>query len=116
MFVWIRKCDQLLRMRHGERAQQDRVEDAEDRGIGSDPQSKRQDRNQSEAWVFRQYAQRESQVLPEICHSFLLCAVILWKLRTSASEWAGQYCLTAKHLSFRAHLPCQSLRSLLGRA
>ena len=86
MLVWIRKCDQLLRMRHGERAQQDRVEDAKDRGIGSDPQSKRQDRNQSEAWVFRQYAQRESQVLPKICHTFLPCALTRSKLRTSMSE------------------------------
>ena len=116
MFVWIRENDQLFGMGDGEGAQQNRVQDTEDRGIGSNSQSNRQDRNQGEAGVFRQYAQRESQVLPEICHSFLLCALIRWKLRTSASEQAGQYCLTAKHLPVFAHLSCRQLRSLLGRA
>ena len=107
MLVWIRENHQSLRMGNGEGAQQDGVEDTENRGIGSNSQSKSQDRNQGETGVFRQYAQRESQVLPEICHSFLLCALIRWKLRTSASEQAGKYCLTAKHLPDFAHLSCR---------
>ena len=65
VLVRIRKNDQLLRMRNGERAQQDRVEDTENGGIGTDPQSKSEDGDQGETCVFCEHARGEANVLPD---------------------------------------------------
>src|SRR5207245_8881495 len=52
-------------MRNGERAQQDRVEDTENGGIGTDPQSKSEDGDQGETCVFCEHARGEANVLPD---------------------------------------------------
>ncbi len=60
--------DQAIGLGVRERAQQDRVDHAEDRGVGADPQCERRDRDEREAGRLPQRADREADVAPELFH------------------------------------------------
>ena len=62
---------ETIRIFVGQRAQQDRVDDAKDGGVGADAEGERDDRHGREAGVLRQHAQAVSHVLKKGTHNFL---------------------------------------------
>ena len=59
-------ADELLRPRIGQRVKQRRIDDAEDRGRGSDAERDRQNRDRGEARRLAQHPQRVARVLNEV--------------------------------------------------
>ncbi len=59
---------QPLRLRVGQRPQQDGVDHAEDRGVGADPERERRDRDEREARRLPERARGEANVPPELFH------------------------------------------------
>ena len=57
--------DQLVRLRIGQRLQQHAVDDAEDRAVGTDPQSQREQSGQGSSGALRQGAQPETDIFPK---------------------------------------------------
>jgi hypothetical protein len=64
-----------VRVRIGERLEQDRVDDGEDGGIGSDAEGQGCDGCDSEAWILEEAAQGVLEVMPQIGQRvFLSCS------------------------------------------
>ncbi len=59
------EIDDALRVGDGKRAQEHRVHDAEDGGVGSDAQSKREDGGEGEAGTLAHGAQAEAEIAEE---------------------------------------------------
>src|SRR5262245_47879297 len=57
---------QAIRLGVGQRAEQHAVNHAENRRVGADTQSQRDDGSQCEAWFLRQHSKAIAEVLPEI--------------------------------------------------
>ena len=57
------EVDQLLRFGDRERTEQDLVEEREDRRVGADAESQREDRDRGHEWRLQQHARRELQIL-----------------------------------------------------
>ena len=58
--------DELLGVRHGQRPQEHRIDDCEDRGVGPDAQGERQDGGGGKAAVLPQQPEAEPDVLQHL--------------------------------------------------
>src|SRR5262245_36108049 len=58
--------DEPFRVGIGQRSQYQSIDDAEDRRVRPDPERQRERRDKSEAWIFQQHSQTETQVLKHV--------------------------------------------------
>jgi hypothetical protein len=56
----------LLGVRHGKRAIESGVEDAEDGGVGADAEGEREDDDREEAGAFAEVTERELEILADV--------------------------------------------------
>ncbi len=69
LFVGFGELDNAIRFGKRQRAEEDAVDDGEDRGVCADAECEGQDGNDSKGWGFCQYTQAVPKVLPESGHS-----------------------------------------------
>jgi hypothetical protein len=66
------KKDKLIRVRDGQAAQDNLLEDREDAGVGADTEGEREDSNGGEGWIFGQHSNTEPNIAPQAVHHFSL--------------------------------------------